>query len=62
MNHKSPLLADVFDDVNTPISCINTTDIDDIERSSTYNLKDITKHSTTPCENIPPSVLWGMKI
>ena len=31
---NKPLLpTDVFDDVNTPISCINTMNIDDIERS-----------------------------
>ena len=57
--NKPPLPTDVFDDVNTPISCIDTTDIDDIERSSSYNLKDIAKCSTIPCENIPPSVLLG---
>ena len=32
--NKPPLPTDVFDDVNTPISCINTTDIYDIEGSS----------------------------
>ena len=45
--------------VNTPISCINTTDIDDVEGSYLYSLKDIAKCSTLPCENIPPSGLMG---
>ena len=31
--NKPPLPTNMYDDVNTPISCINTTDIDDIERS-----------------------------
>ena len=34
--NKPPLPTDAFDDVNTPISCTNTTDIDDIEGSSSY--------------------------
>ena len=29
--NKPPLPTDVFHDVNTPISCINTMDIDDTE-------------------------------
>ena len=59
--NKPPLPPDVFDGVNTPISCINTTDIDDTEGSSSYNLKDAAKSSKIPCENIPPSVFfsWG---
>ena len=32
--NKPPLPADVFEYVNTSISCINTTDIDDIEGSN----------------------------
>ena len=56
---KPPLQTDVFDGVNTPISCINTTEIDDIERSRWYSLKDIAKYSTIPYENIPPLVLVG---
>ena len=32
--NKTPLPNNVFDYGNTPISCINTTDIDDIEGSS----------------------------
>ena len=55
--NKPPLPTDVCDDVNTPISCINTTDIDDIERFSSYSLSNIAKCSAIPCENIPPSVL-----
>ena len=57
--NKPPLPPDVFDDVNTPISCINTTALDAIERSRSYSLKDIAKCSTIPCENIPHSVLLG---
>ena len=37
--NKPPLPTDVFEDVNTPISCINTTDIDDLEGSNSYILK-----------------------
>ena len=57
--NKAPLPTDVFEDVNTPILCINTTDIDAIEGYNPYSLKDIAKCSTLPCENIPPSVLLG---
>ena len=59
--NEPPLPTDVFDDVNTPMSCINTADIDDIERSSSYtcSLKNIAKRSTIPCEHILPSVFWG---
>ena len=60
--NKLPLPTDVFDFVNTPILCINTTDIDDIEGSSSYSLKDIAKFSTIPCENISPSVFFGDEI
>ena len=56
---KQPLPTDVFDDVNTPIPCVNTTDIDNIERSSSYSLKDIAEYSTIPCENIRSFVLLG---
>ena len=31
--NKPPLPTDVFECVNTPISCINTTDVDDVEES-----------------------------
>ena len=47
--NKLPLPIDVFEDVNTPISCINTTNIDDIE-SNQHSLKDIAKCSTLPYE------------
>ena len=33
--------TDVFDDVNAPISSINTTEINDIEKSSSYSFKNI---------------------
>ena len=52
----------VFDDINSTISCINNTDIADIERSSSYSLKDIAKRSTVPCGNICPMYSWEMKI
>ena len=51
--------TDVIDDVNTPISCFNSTDIDGIEGSSSYSLKYIARCSTISCENIPPSIFWG---
>ena len=54
-----PLPTDVFDAINTPISCINTTDIDYIEGSSSYNLKDVAKCSTIPCENVSLCVILG---
>ena len=57
--NKPPLPTDVSKDVNTPISCINTTDIDAIEGSYSYSLKDIAKCSTLPSEDIPPFVLLG---
>ena len=57
--NQPPNPSDVFDDVNTPISCINTVDIDDIEGSSSYSLKYIAKCATMPCENILPFVDLG---
>ena len=57
--NKPPLLTDVFDDVNTPISRIYTTDIGDIEGSRWYSLKDIAKCPTMPCEYKPPSAFLG---
>ena len=57
---NNPLLpTDLFEFINTPISCIATTDIDDIEGSNPYSLRDIAKCSTLPYENIPPSGLLG---
>ena len=55
--NKPPLPTDVFGFVNTPISCINTTDIDDVEGSNSYSLRDIAKCYTLPYENIPLSGL-----
>ena len=60
--NKPPLPTDVFEYVNTPISCINTMDQDDIEGSNSYSLKDIAKCSTLPYENIPRSELLGDEI
>ena len=54
--NKPTLPTDVFEDVNTPTMDI---DVDDIEASNSYSLKDIAKCSTLPCENLPPSVLLG---
>ena len=34
--------------MNTLISCINTTHIDDVEGSNSYSLNDITKSTTLP--------------
>ena len=39
--NKPPLPTDVFEFVNTSISCINTTDMDDVEGSNSYSLRDI---------------------
>ena len=59
--NKPTLPTDVFEFVNTPISSINTTDIDDIEGSNSYSLRDIANCSALPYENIPPSGLLGDK-
>ena len=57
--NKHPFPFDLFEFINTPISCITTTDIDDVEGSNPYSLRDIAKCSTLPYENIPPSgLLW----
>ena len=39
--NKPTLPTDVFEFVNTHISCINTTDIDDVEGFNSYSLRDI---------------------
>ena len=57
--NKPPFPTDVFEFVSSPISCINTTDIDDVEESNSYSLRDIAKCSTLPPQNIPPSGLLG---
>ena len=57
--NKPPLQTDLFEFINTPISCITTTDIDDVEGSNSYSLRNIAKCSTLPYENIPPSGLLG---
>ena len=57
--NKPPLPTDVFEFMNTPISCITTTDIDDVEGYNSYSLRDIAQCSTLPYENIPPSGLLG---
>ena len=55
--NEPQLPTDLFEFINTPISCITTTDIDDVEGSNSYSLRDIAKCSTLPFENIPPSGL-----
>ena len=61
--NKPPLPTNAFDVVNIPISCINTTDIDDIERSSSYSMKDIATCSTILCVNIHPfCILRGQNL
>ena len=57
--NKPPLPSDLFEFINIPISCITTTDIDDVEGSNPYSLRDIAKCSTLPYENIPLSGLFG---
>ena len=57
--NKQPLPTDVSDVIYTPIYCINTMDIDDIEGPSPYNLKDIAKCSTIFSEKYTPTVFWG---
>ena len=57
--NKPPLPTGPFEFINTPISCITTTDIDDVEGSNSYGLRYIAKCSTLPYDNIPPSGLWG---
>ena len=59
--NKPPLPTDRFKFINTPISCIATTAIDDVEGSNSYSLRDIAKCSIFPYENIPPSWLLGDK-
>ena len=55
--NEPPHPTDVFEFINTPILCITTTDIDDVEGSNSYNLRYIAKCSILPYENIPPSGL-----
>ena len=50
-----PFPTNIFYDVNFPYYIINTMDIDDIEKYSSYSLRDISKWYTIPCENKPPS-------
>ena len=60
--NKPPLPTDLFEFMNTPIPCITTTNIDDVEGSNPYSLRDIAKCSTLPYENIPLLNSWEMKI
>ena len=57
--NKPPLPTHVFEFIITHISCITTTDIDDVDGSNSYSLRDIAKRSTLPYENISPSGLLG---
>ena len=60
--NKPPLPTNVFDDINTPTSCINTMDINDIERSSSYNLTDIAKCSTIPSHEKKNGHRWLLTV
>ena len=61
--NKPPLLSDVFDDANTPMFCINTTDKDDIEESSSYNIKRYCQvFYNTLWKYTPLLYSWRMKI
>ena len=60
--NKPPLPTDVFEFINTRISCIAATDIDGVEGSNSYSLRDNAKCSTLSYENMPPSGLLEMKI
>ena len=60
--NKPRLPTDVFEFINNPISCITTTDIDYVEGSNSYSLRDIVKCSTLPYENIPLLDSLEMKI
>ena len=57
--NKPPLPTDLFEFITTTISGITTTDKHDVKVSNSYSLRDITKCSTSPYENIPPSGFLG---
>ena len=58
--NKPPLPTDVVDDVNTPISCVNSMDVDDVEGSISYSLKDIVQQYLVKI--YPFCILVGAKI
>ena len=60
--HKPPFSTNVFEFVNIPISCIDTTDLYDVGESNSHSLRDIAKCSTLAYENIPLLESWVMKI
>ena len=49
--------TNMFDDITN--TGINSMDIDDIEKSSSYSWKNMVKCSTIPCENISRSEFLG---
>ena len=57
--NNPPLPTDLFEFMNIPFSCITTTDIDAVEGSNSYSLRDVAKCSTLPYENISSSGLLG---
>ena len=59
--NKLPFPANVFENVNNPISGINIICVDGIERSSSYILQVIAKCSTIPHENIPLLNFWMLE-
>ena len=59
---KPPLPTDVFDALNTPISCVNSTDIDDVERPRSYSSYTHYQVFYNTVRNKPPSASLGVKI
>ena len=62
--NKPPLPTDLFEFINTPISCITTTDIDDVEGSNPYSLRDIAVFHITLWKYTPFWTLgrWKFKL
>ena len=58
--NKPPLPTDLFEFINTLISCITTTDIDAIEGSYSYSLRDIVPRYRMKIYPLLDS--WEMKI
>ena len=58
--NKPPLPTDVVDDVNTPIYCVNSMDVDDVEGSISYSLEDIVQQYLVKI--YPFCILVGAKI
>ena len=60
--YKPPLSTDVFEFVNIPISCIDTTYLYDVGESNSHSLRFIAKCSTLAYENKPLLESWDMKM